>query len=87
MSRPMKWSTIWPSVEDEDEYFLVSDGIDISIARFENLCKYDPDCGADWDEQEFNNGIYPYVEPKFWYGPIKFHMQKNTPRTEYGQKP
>lgn len=57
-------------VENWDEYFLVSDGKKISIARWANLCSDNPDCGADCDEYEFKTGVYPYLEVKFWKGPL-----------------
>lgn len=60
-----------------DFIFIVSDGLDMTLARWVNLCCEDPNSGADCDEYEF----YPLREIKilFWYGPVADEMDKIPP--------
>jgi hypothetical protein len=63
--------------EHKDELFLVSDGINFSIARWANLCDDDSECGADQDEYELKKDTYPYVKIKFWCGPLNISQHEN----------
>jgi len=74
----INWNKKLPSVEDEDEYFIVSDGNNLSLARWANLCADNPNCGADQDEYEFKKDMYDFVDPIYWYGPIlQYGLYKN----------
>jgi hypothetical protein len=70
----MKWNDsniIYPkqTCEIQDEIFCISDGKEIGLAIWVNLCSENPDCGADQDEYDFKI-IGGFIEPKFWVGPI-----------------
>jgi hypothetical protein len=70
----MKWNNfkkIQPknSCEIENEIFCISDGKEIGLAMWVNLCKEDPDCGADHDEYDFKC-LGSYIKSKYWVGPI-----------------
>lgn len=51
-----------------DHIYIVSDGIEMTIARWVDLCHEDPNCGASADEFSF----YPVKEMEiiYWYGPV-----------------
>lgn len=70
----MKWNNSCeiypkPTCDLEDEIYCISDGKQIGLAIWVNLCKEDPDCGADHDEYEFKC-LGRFIESKFWVGPI-----------------
>jgi len=69
----IKWNNkndSWPRATTElrDHIYIVSDGKEMTIARWANLCYEDPDCGADPDEFDF----LPVkdIEILYWYGPV-----------------
>ena len=60
----------WPQATADlrDYIYIVSDGEEMTIARWVDLCHEDPNCGADPDEFEF----LPVkdIEVLYWYGPV-----------------
>lgn len=69
----IKWNPIsegYPlnSSDLEGHIFIVTNGKEMTLAKWVNLCREDHNCGADWDEYEF----FPleFMEIKYWYGPI-----------------
>jgi len=60
----------WPIATSElrDHIYIVSDGKEMTIARWVDLCHEDPNCGADPDEFDF----LPVkdMEILYWYGPV-----------------
>ena len=71
----MKWNCFIGNIENhvknQDELYIVSDGEKISLARWSCLVSDNPECGADHDEYEFKNDIYPYVVPRYYWGPVR----------------
>jgi hypothetical protein len=59
-------------VVNVDKYYIVSDGVKVSLARWSNLLCDDSECGADHDEYEFKNDHFPFLEVKFFAGPLDF---------------
>ena len=57
-----------------DFIFIVSDGIEMTLARWIDVCVEDPNSGADADEFEFLP--MKSLEIRYWYGPICAHMQE-----------
>jgi hypothetical protein len=73
----IKWNHAkdsWPKATTElrDFIFIVSDGKEMTIARWVDLCYEDPTCGADPDEFDFLPVID--IEILYWYGPVSSPM-------------
>ena len=60
----------WPKAtcDLKDHIFIVSDGCEMTLARWVDLCSEDPDCGADQDEFDFLP--IKKMEIIYWYGPV-----------------
>lgn len=60
----------WPKATSElrDFIYIVSDGKEMTIARWVDLCAEDPNCGSSPDEFDF----LPNKEMDiiYWYGPV-----------------